>query len=353
MTTATDRTDELAGVVQSAFDDHQPLLIKAGGSKSFLGESGEGEALDLSAHRGVVSYEPGELVLTARAGTPLAEIETLLAESHQALPFEPPHFGDSATLGGTIATGVSGPARPYTGAARDFVLGTRIINGRGEILRFGGEVMRNVAGYDLSRFMAGAFGTLGVLLDISLKVLPQPRVQTTLVFEHDRATALQQFSDWGLHPWPITGAYWEDGYTYLRLAGAESSVAAARTTLGGDHMADDTGFWRAVGELERPVLDDDQPLWRLSVPPAAPALDIEGIRAIDWGGAQRWLVSGADATTIREAAAAQGGHASLYRGGHSPRFQPLPPAMLALQQRLKQSLDPRRILNRGRLYTEL
>ena len=347
---AGDQTHELSARVAEAFAEGKRLAIQAGGTKDFLGEKATGEALDVTGHRGIVSYEPGELVLTARAGTPLTEVEAALASENQMLAFEPPHFGASATLGGTVAAGLAGPARPFTGAARDFVLGTRIVNGRGEALRFGGEVMKNVAGYDLSRLMAGAFGTLGVLLDVSLKILPRPRKQVTLVFEQDAEQSLTHFSDCALKPWPITGACWDAGRSYLRLAGAATSVDSAQRRLGGETLADDTTFWRDLREQRRGFFNDDRPLWRLSVAPATPALDIDGDCVIDWGGAQRWLLSHADAKTVRRRASELGGHASLYRGDASPRFHPLGEAMMALHKRVKQSLDPAGILNRGRLY---
>ncbi len=352
---AMDQSNEIADHVAQAFAAKTPLAIRAGDTKSFLGEIGRGEILDVAGHSGIISYEPGELVLTARAGTPLTEIETTLAEAGQQLAFEPPHYGQGATLGGVIAAGVSGPARPFNGAARDFVLGTRIVNGRGECLRFGGEVMKNVAGYDVSRLLAGSFGTLGVLLDVSLKVLPAAHHQATRVFEHSAETALDAFKRWRLRPWPITGAYWENGLTYLRLSGAETAVRSACEQLGGQSLAMDyRNFWTEVREQTRPLFtQDERPLWRLSLPPAAPLLDNAGPNAIDWGGAQRWLLSDEPAATIRQRVAAQDGHASVYRGHTTPRFHPLSKSLLALHQRLKASMDPAGILNPGRLYPEL
>ncbi|ERJ18715.1 Glycolate oxidase subunit protein [Salinisphaera shabanensis E1L3A] len=354
MKTSADQSEHLRERVAEAFAKATPLHIRGSGSKDFLGETVHADTLDVTGHTGVVNYEPGELVMTARAGTPLAEIETVLDEAHQMLAFEPPHFGENATLGGTIASGLSGPARPFTGAARDFVLGCRIVNGQGQILRFGGEVMKNVAGYDLSRLMAGSYGTLGVLLDVSLKVLPVPRTQVTQVFEHTAAQALEQISDWQLKPWPITGAYWEDGKTYLRLAGATSSVESACEKLGGDALDDDRAFWHAVREHQRPFFTTtDRPLWRVSLPPAAPMLDIDGDCVIDWGGAQRWLQSDMDAVALRRIVKEAGGHASVYRGDALPRFHPIGESIMALQKRLKKSMDPAGILNPGRIYPEL
>lgn len=352
--TGADQTEAVADRVRASYDTGTPLRIEAGNTKTFLGETVAGDVLDVSGHTGIVNYAPGELVLTARAGTPLADIEAALAAEGQMLAFEPPYYGASATLGGTIAAGLSGPARPFTGAARDFVLGARIVNGQGQILRFGGEVMKNVAGYDLSRLMAGAYGTLGVLLDISLKVLPRSRTQVTRVFDHDAADALRSFNEWQRRPLPITGACWEDGRTYLRLAGASASVESACDALGGESLADDTAFWRDLREQQCGFFQDsNRPLWRLSVPPAAPQLEADGDCLIDWGGAQRWLVSEIEPALLRRIAKAAAGHASVYRGEASPRFHPLVESQLALQRRLKRSMDPAGVLNPGRIYPEL
>lgn len=351
-----DDSATLAERVVQAYEQARPLTIQGHGNKRFLAEPVDDtghEVLDVTAHCGIVSHDPGELVLTARAGTPLADIEATLAAAGQRLAFEPPHYGPNATLGGAIAAGVSGPARPYTGAARDFVLGCRVINGRGEILRFGGEVMKNVAGYDLSRLMTGAHGTLGVLLDISLKVLPVPRTVHTRVFEHNSEQALSAFCGWAAQPLPLAGAYWEDGKTYLRLAGATTAVDAACERLGGEILAESETFWADVREHKRVLFTDpDTPLWRLSVPPAARLVDIPGRLALDWGGAQRWLATGAPARAVRDAATAFGGHATVYRGDITPRQHPLPRALLAVHRRLKTAMDPAGILNPGRLFSE-
>jgi glycolate oxidase FAD binding subunit len=352
VTSATDQGQALAEQIAAATATKTPLAIRGGGSKECLAEPLTGQALDVTGHRGIVSYEPGELVLTARAGTPLAEIEAVLAESGQMLAFEPPHYGRQATLGGTIAAGISGPARPFMGAARDFVLGVQTINGHGEILRFGGKVMKNVAGYDLARFMAGAHGTLGVLLEISLKVLPQPRSQQTQVFEQSQSQVLARCAAWGRRPWPLTAVYWEAGRTYLRLAGAAASVAAAVQEVGGETLAEDAAFWQGVREQQRDFFGGKAPLWRLSLPPATPVLAIDGDWAVDWGGAQRWLRSAAKPETIRAVAAEQGGHASIRRGPGSPRLHPLPAALMRMHQRIKRSFDPEGIFNRGRLYPD-
>lgn len=349
-----DCTESLRMAVKQAFQAQQPLSIMAGDTKAFLGHLvTDGRPLDVSSHRGIVNYQPGELTITARAGTPLVELQATLAEQSQMLAFEPPAFGPAATIGGVIAAGLSGPARPWTGAARDFVLGCRIINGRGQVLRFGGEVMKNVAGYDLSRLMAGAWGTLGVLLDVSLKVLPIPRARITLMHEGDAGQAIDRFSRWGAKPWPITAAWWEQGCSHIRLAGSESAIKSAHKALGGEIRTDSTDFWADIREHTHPFFSGERPLWRVAVAPATPPLDIDGETAIDWGGAQRWLRTQTDEKTLRDAVAAVGGHATCYRGNSETRFHPLPDALMALQQRLKNALDPKGILNPGRIYPAL
>lgn len=345
-----DLGQEIAEQMRAAHASGVSLRIVGGGSKAWLGRPVQGEPLRVADHRGIVAYEPTELTLTARAGTPLAEIEAALAERGQCLAFEPPHFGEHATLGGTVACNLSGPARPYTGACRDFVLGVRMVNGKGEVLRFGGEVMKNVAGYDLARLMAGAQGTLGVLLEVSLKVLPRPAAELTLAFEMDAATAVARFNDWAGKPLPLTAACHVGERAYVRLAGAEAAVRAARHSLGGEVIDDGAAFWVAVRELRHGFFDAPGSLWRLSLPPAAP-VDAELRQFIDWAGAQRWVYS---ERPLWQAAAAAGGHATRYRGGDRTEvFHPLPEALLALHRRLKAAFDPKGILNPGRVYPEL
>lgn len=328
-----------------------PLLIRAGGSKDWYGEATSGEVLDVSANRGIVSYEPGELVLTAKCGTPLAEIEALLGQNGQMLGFEPPRFTESATLGGTLACGLSGPRRPYAGSARDFVLGMEILDGNGQHLRFGGQVMKNVAGYDVSRLMVGALGTLGVLLQASLKVLPRPQAELTLQFECDEAEAIRRANEWAGKPLPLSATAWLSGVLSVRLSGARSSVAAAHRKLGGEETAHGAEFWAGLRDHRAAFFHDDAPLWRLSLPATAAPLGLPGKQLIAWGGAERWFKSDASAAEIRARAAAHGGHATLYAGDKaSGVFHPLPQALLKYQQRLKRQFDPRGILNPGRMY---
>jgi glycolate oxidase FAD binding subunit len=347
----TDLSQAIAERVRVAWRESSPLRLVAGGSKSWLGRTVAGETLDLGGHRGIVNYEPTELVLTARAGTPLAEIEATLAEHGQCLAFEPPHFGGAASLGGTIACNLSGPARPYAGAARDFVLGARIVNGRGEILRFGGEVMKNVAGYDVARLMAGAQGSLGVLLEISLKVLPRPEAETTLAFDLSGTQAIAAFNVWAGRPLPLSAACHIGERASLRLAGSEAAVQAARLKLGGEVQDNAASFWSDLRELRHAFFAQPGTLWRLSLSPASRVDASLGSQVIDWGGAQRWVFS---ERPLWDFAVAAGGHATCWRGGDRDKvFQPLNPGLLALQRRLKSAFDPNNILNPGRLYPEL
>jgi len=347
--------DTLVEQVRAAAAQFTPLVIRGGGSKDFLGRRTMGTTLDVSGLRGIVHYEPTELVITARAGTPLLEVEAALAERSQILGFEPPHFAANATLGGTLACGLSGPARPFRGSARDFLLGTKIINGMGEPLSFGGEVMKNVAGYDVSRLMCGAYGTLGVLLEVSLKVLPRPASETTLTLELDHRDAITRMSEWQRDPLPLSGLCYDGDRLHVRLSGAEQAVSAARRRLGGETEVDGATFWERLREQRGAFFEGTGDLWRLSVASTTPTIAITGKQFIDWGGALRWLKTTEDAENVFAAASAAGGHAMRFRGAADaqPVFQPLPAPLLALHQRLKKSFDPHGILNRGRLYPEI
>jgi len=353
LTVSRDSSTDIRSRVVDAIERRAPLAIVAGGTKHFLGREAQGEPLALGDHRGVIDYHPEELVLTARAGTPLSELETLLAEHDQMFAFEPPHFSAAATLGGTIATNLSGPRRAYAGAARDFVLGTRIVNGRGEILRFGGAVMKNVAGYDLSRLITGAMGTLGVILDVSLKLLPRPRETMTLVQSLAPRAAVENLCRWAAAPLPISASCIEGEHLYVRLSGTASALAKARTTIGGEVLEGADTFWLEVREHRRPFFGGETPLWRVSVPPAA-KLDLPGEQSIEWGGALHWLKSDAPAKTVRAAAAEQGGHAMLFRSSvrSSDPYHPLPEPLMQLHKRIKAAMDPHGVFNRGRMYAE-
>ena len=352
-----DVVNDLSRLIREAASHDRWLCIRGGGTKDFYGAEPHGQKLNTGDYRGIVSYEPTELVITARGGTPLAEVEAALHEKGQMLPFEPPHFGPGATLGGCVAAGLSGPRRPYTGAVRDFVLGVRILDGKGDDLRFGGQVMKNVAGYDVSRLMAGSLGTLGLLLEVSLKVLPRPAVEATLHLKCSGEEAITRMNDWAGKPLPITGTAYRDGDLGVRLSGSRAGVDAAVKKLGGAPVdpAQAERFWSGIREQTDPFFAAGGPLWRLSVKPTTPPLGLPGAHLIEWGGALRWLRSDADAKTIRDAAARSGGHATLFRGGDrsSGVFQPLAPALMKLHRNLKKSFDPAGILNPGRLYPDL
>jgi glycolate oxidase FAD binding subunit len=328
-----------------------PLVIRAGGSKDWYGETPDGEVLDVSAHRGIVSYEPGELVLTAKCGTRLSEIEALLDQHGQMLGFEPPRFTPASTLGGTLACGFSGPRRPYAGAARDFVLGMEILDGTGQHLKFGGQVMKNVAGYDVSRLMVGALGTLGVLLQASLKVLPRPQAELTLQFECSEAEAIRRTNEWAGKPLPLSASAWLSGVLSLRLSGAQSSVAAAHRKLGGEASPHGEEFWAGLRDHGAAFFRDGAPLWRLSLAATTPPLALPGKQLITWSGAERWLKSDAGAAQIRARVSAHGGHATQFSGDKAGGvFHPLSAALMKYHRRLKQQFDPRGILNPGRMY---
>lgn len=348
--------------VVAASHARTPLQIRGGGTKSFYGGVPRGDVLETGELRGITSYEPTELVITALAGTPLAEVEAELAGRGQCLPFEPPRFATGGTLGGMVAAGLAGPARPSVGGLRDHLLGVSILNGAGETLTFGGQVMKNVAGYDVSRVMAGSMGILGLLCEVSLKVMPVSAAAATLCFEMDDVGALEQVNRWAAQPLPLSATSWHQDRLHVRLAGAKAAVASVCRRLGGTeiepHAAAD--WWRDIRDHRHrffvfgATVEGSETLWRVSVPDTAPPLPLPGEQFIEWGGALRWLRSTAPVAQIRAAAAAAGGHATLFRGADKSAgvFTALPQPLLRIHQRLKQSFDPSGIFNPGRLYAE-
>jgi len=352
---------ELAETVRAAAAARTPLEIQGGGTKAFYGNAVEGRPVSTRDLAGIVDYAPKELVVTARAGTRLASLEDTMRGERQMLGFEPPHFGSGSTLGGAIASGMSGPRRPYSGAARDFVLGVRIVDGTGEELGFGGRVMKNVAGFDVARLMTGALGTLGIITEVSLKCLPRPKAEATLVFDCDAGESIRRVNEWGGRPLPLTATCHDSGRLWVRLSGAEPAVAAAMRVLGGGEDADNAALWPAVRDHTHAFFararETGMALWRLSVRSTAPHGDLAGLQLIEWGGALRWLATSAaaDAGPIRAWAAANGGHATLFRASDKAAgaFAPLEATVLALHKRLKATFDPQHIFNRGRLYPDL
>jgi glycolate oxidase FAD binding subunit len=366
--------------IRAASADGTPLRIRGGGSKDFYGNRLQGEVLDTRTLNGIISYEPTELVVTVGAGTPLAELETLLAGRGQCLAFEPPHFnwsaGSGATVGGMVAAGLSGPARASAGAAREYVLGLHMVNGLGEELVFGGQVMKNVAGYDVSRMMVGSMGTLGVITEVSLKVLPVAPLEATLVFPLDQASALERLHRWGGQPLPLNASCWVHDDTasagpqdllFVRLRGAVAAVEAACTKMLAEQpgLRMDNGQAQADWELcrnqqlpffKRPV-GDNMALWRISVAQTAPVLDVPWAQLVEWHGGLRWLWAPVDAAALLQPVAhAYGGNATIFVAacahstGATGQFDIKNPAEMAIQQRLKHSLDPKAIFNPQRLF---
>jgi glycolate oxidase FAD binding subunit len=342
----------------------KPLCIRGAGSKDFYGNVPHGEVLDTRGYAGIVAYEPTELFITARCGTPLAEIEAALAEQGQCLAFEPPRFSAASTIGGVVAAGLSGPRRASAGALRDFVLGVKMLDGEARELTFGGQVMKNVAGYDVSRVMAGSLGTLGLILEVSLKVLPKLVAESTVRFALSQTAALDKLNRWAGKPLPIVASAWQDGVLTLRLAGARAAVEAAQQKLGAGEMkcpaagTAPEGFFADLRDQRLPFFGATAPLWRLSVPSVAPPLDLPGETLIEWGGAQRWMCSTAAAGEIRAAAEKVGGSATAFRCAVALKsaagaFAPLPAPLMDLHRRMKAAFDPRGIFNPGRLYAEL
>ena len=362
---------EMTDRIKAAAAARTPLCIRGGGTKDFYAQSLQGDVLDLTSLSGVTSYEPSELVVTALAGTRLAELEALLAAQGQCLPFEPPHFSAGATVGGMVAAGLSGPARASSGAVRDFMLGVRFINGRGEHLTFGGQVMKNVAGYDVSRLMAGSMGTLGVITEVSLKVLSVPPAEATLRFDCSQSQALQWLHAWGGQPLPLNASCWlheegsATGTLYLRLRGAVAAVQAACHMLGKqagatlEEPVQVAADWRDCRNQQLPwfrARRDTQDLWRLSVPQTAPVLDLPESPLIEWHGGQRWVRAEAKhADQLRQVAREAGGHATLFIAAYASntravaRFDALKPPLDRIHRQLKAQFDPAGIFNPNRM----
>lgn len=347
---------ELRDRIVAAQQARTPLRLRGAGTKDFYGERLVGAVVDTRNYAGIVNYEPSELVITARCGTPLSEIERVLDESSQFLPFEPPAFGGDPTIGGVVAAGLSGPRRASAGAVRDYVLGAHLLDARGEVLRFGGQVMKNVAGFDVARLLCGSLGILGLITEVSLKVLPRPRHETTLAFDFDAAAAVEQFNRWAAQPLPISATAWYAGHAYLRLSGSGSALRTARETLGGEVLDDARAqaWWHSLRNQTHPLFKSAKKrLWRLSLPSTAPVEALGG-ELIEWCGALRWLSSDAPAAEIRAAADALGGTAALWYGDRDgSMFHPLPTTSLELHRGLKQQFDPHGIFDAGRMIADL
>lgn len=344
--------------VKEAIDKQAPLFIHGGKSKLFYGYPVNGKALDASQHSGVINYEPSELCITVRAGTSLKKLESLLAEHQQILPFEPPYFSDSATIGGAIATGISGPRRAYTGSVRDAILGVQIINGNGEIVNFGGEVMKNVAGYDLSRLMVRSQGTLGLILSVSLRLLPKPKSDITLSFTADQDEALDYFKKLRVKQLPITATAWYENQVFIRLSASDNILQHSKKLfekeLKVNELDKSNKLWQDIRDHKHAFFQqDEKPLWRFSLPPNAKKFSrVSNEPLIEWGGAQRWAYTNTPANIIQSIASSRNGYATLITGdlpGVS-RFPVLEPNLLTLHKSLKRKMDPTGIFNPNRIY---
>jgi len=344
--------ESLQDRIRQAASHGTALRLRGGGSKDFYGAALRGEVLETRGYAGIVDYEPTELVVTARCGTSLAELESLLEKNRQCLPFEPPHFGAQATIGGCIAAGLSGPRRASAGALRDFVLGVKLIDGRAQRLSFGGQVMKNVAGYDVSRLIAGSLGTLGLITEVSIKLAPMPPEEITLQLEAPQARALELMNRWAGQPLPISATAWHEDSLMVRLSGAEPALRAAAAAIGGESI--DGAFWHGVREQTDGFFGGAEPLWRLTLPSTSPALDLEGRQLIEWHGGLRWLKSAMPASALREAMRRVKGHAILFRAADKSAgcFAPPEPVLERLQRQLKNAFDPAGIFNPGRLLAE-
>lgn len=333
--------------IRQAHAAGKTLAIRGGGTKGFwLSPEADG-VINLQGYSEILDYQPSELVVTVRAGTPLQQVESLLDSHQQMLAFEPPWFGFSATVGGTVACGLSGPRRAAAGSVRDHVLGVRVLDGTGRDVRFGGQVIKNVAGFDVSRLMVGAYGSLGVLTEVTLRVMPKPPAILTLEQEATEAQAIELFNRWAGKPYPISATSFHAGRLRVRLAGSEMAVRSARNVLGGEELPEGNAWWQSLREQTAPCFETGKPLWRLSVASHAAPLGLSGQTLLEWNGALRWVASDHAASQLQKAARDAGGHATLFRGGHPQRpcFAPLEPELMLIHRNLKNLFDPGRVLN--------
>ncbi len=337
----------LAEQLRTAAAARRPLQIAGGGSKAFLNPARDETRLAMAAYAGILAYEPSELVIEARAGTRLDVVEQTLAAHGQMLACEPPRFGFASTLGGVVSAGLSGPARPYTGALRDHVLGVSVLDAEGRLLHFGGRVMKNVAGYDVSRLVTGAWGALGPIAGVALRVAPLPEAVVSVAWSLDAAAAVTRMTALARTAWPVNGACVDDGLLRVRLAGSRPAVEEAVHALRPDAVENELSYWQGLRDHRLPFFADPAPLWRLSLPPATPPLDLPGRTLIDWGGAQRWLKTDAPAALLHAAAGAAGGHAQPFFAAVDDEFAPLSAPQRALQMRIKAAFDPLGLFNAG------
>jgi glycolate dehydrogenase FAD-binding subunit len=341
--------------IAAAIDQGEPLKITGGNSKVFLGREIVGTQLDMTDYSGIISYEPTELYITVRAGTLLSDVNQALAVEGQMLAFEPPEVDRNTTMGGVVATGLSGPCRPYIGSVRDYVLGIRCINGLAKDLSFGGQVMKNVAGYDLSRLMTSAYGTLGVITEITLKVLPLPEFELTGCQAMSIQNALDMMHVLSAKAVPMSASCYDGKMLFVRFSGNEKVIKTTLKEFDLEEYSNGGHFWNELRDFKLPLFDMENSIWRLSVPSTADLNIDEGQYLIDWGGAQYWFASNSSANEVFTMAEKAGGSALLFRGGdrNGDIFQPLSKGLFKLQQELKLAFDPHRILNPEKMYANI
>lgn len=351
----SDQSLALQQQVKENIEHGQAMQITAGGSKTFYAQEITGEALSVKDHSGIIEYEPTELVVTARCGTRLQDLEATLAEQNQMLAFEPPAYSEHATLGGCVAAGLSGPRRPFAGAVRDATLGARIINANAEILKFGGEVMKNVAGYDVSRLMVGSMGTLGIILDTSLKVMPRPETEITVSYELTERASISRINKICAQAYPVSATCFDGTQLFVRLSGTESGVNKALSVLGGETIEGADTFWKDIKNQQHSFFNSKKRIWRLSLKPATPPLEIMGGQLIEWRGAQRWLASDQNPDIIREIISKHGGHATIFKNAEKDDlvFHPVTGKLHELHMNLKLAMDPQTLFNPSRMYRGL
>lgn len=349
--------EDLQTQIESVAANGVAVRIVGGNTKAFYGHAVDAVDIDVSGHSGIIDYDPAELVITLRAGCKLKDVEALLAEKNQMFGFEPPKFSDEATIGGMVASGLTGPRRAFSGAIRDFILGVKLLNGRGEIVNFGGRVIKNVAGFDVSRLMVGALGTLGVLLEVSIRIIPKFEAEATLVFEHAEAQAhIDWINQQRRLPYPISASVWYKGQTQIRLSGSQQGLDSACKELGGDNKVNNDGAWAELKEQSHPFFNQGKSIVRVSVPSVEPDFLTAESQLIEWGGAQRWVEATQDhLDQLRRQAEYHRGMVCAYRGFDEPTelFHRPTDAVMTLHRNLKSSFDPAGIFNPGRLYSGL